>query len=313
MDGDWMVRLAQALADAKSRRDVPAAMRLFAPSMILEVPAFGVTARGLAQNEKALARFFTAFPDYAITLEGHACDGRTLACWGTARMTMTGDGFGVVPSGRRAELPVFIQFSFADGLIAGERFWFDLSELCAQSGVSADAVRQKLFRPRPDAPGSRIKALGEITTSHLLDMVVDLNPQLDIGSGPFGRRVLFGSAGGSFEGPRLRGDVLPGGGDWTLLRPGGAMTLDVRLTLRTDDGALLHMTYGGRWLIPPELRGEIADPARRHQVDPAKYYFRTNPVFETGAKEYAWLNDIVCVGSGYLVPGGVGYKVCQVI
>jgi predicted ester cyclase len=60
-------------------------------------------------------------------------------------MTMTGDRFGVSPTGRRAELPVFIQFTFKDDLIASERFCFDLSELCAQSGVSTDAVRRKLF------------------------------------------------------------------------------------------------------------------------------------------------------------------------
>jgi hypothetical protein len=40
---------------------------------------------------------------------------------------------------------VFIQFTFSDELIASERFFFDLSELCAQSGVSTDAVRRKLF------------------------------------------------------------------------------------------------------------------------------------------------------------------------
>jgi hypothetical protein len=60
-------------------------------------------------------------------------------------MTMTGDRFGVKPNGRRAVLPVFIKFAFKDDLIASERFFFDLSELCAQSGVSADAVRGTLF------------------------------------------------------------------------------------------------------------------------------------------------------------------------
>jgi hypothetical protein len=60
-------------------------------------------------------------------------------------MTMTGDRFGVVPNGRRAEVPVFIQFAFKDDRIARERFFFDLSELCAQSGVSADTVRHKIF------------------------------------------------------------------------------------------------------------------------------------------------------------------------
>ncbi|WP_433186977.1 DUF3237 domain-containing protein [Actinoallomurus sp. CA-150999] len=160
---------------------------------------------------------------------------------------------------------------------------------------------------------SRVKPVGDIATVRLFDMVVDLDPRLDIGSGPYGRRIMFGSAGGSFDGPRLRGEVLPGGGDWALFRPDGSMSLDVRLTLRTHDGALVHMTYGGRWVTPPELRGDMADPAKRSQVDPAHYYFRTNPLFETGADQYGWLNDIVCVGSGYLVEGGIAYKVSQVM
>jgi hypothetical protein len=158
----------------------------------------------------------------------------------------------------------------------------------------------------------RVKAVGEIETTHLFDMVVDLDPPLNIGNGPVGQRILFGAAGGTFDGPKLRGDVLPGGGDWTLFRPDGSMTLDVRLTLRTHDSALVYMTYGGRWTIPPELRDDLADPARKHRVDPALYYFRTTPLFETGAQQYAWLNDIVCVGSGYLVEGGVAYKISQV-
>jgi Protein of unknown function (DUF3237) len=99
--------------------------------------------------------------------------------------------------------------------------------------------------------------------------------------------------------------VLPGGGDWTLFRADGTMTLDVRLTLMTDDGALVHMTYGGRWVTPSEVRSDMADPAKRYRIDPARYYFRTNPLFETGAESYEWLNDIVCIGSGYLIEGGI--------
>ncbi|MGI5170666.1 ester cyclase [Spirillospora sp. CA-253888] len=145
MEDDRMVELAWALAVAKSRQDVPAAMRLLHPEMVLECPAFGITARGPAENETALRRFFASFPDYSVVLQGHAASGDALVCWGTVQMTMTGDRFGVVPDGRRAELPVFLQFAFRDDLIAGERFFFDLSELCAQSGVSTDAVRRKLF------------------------------------------------------------------------------------------------------------------------------------------------------------------------
>lgn len=145
MDGHRMFELTQALAVAKSRQDVPAALKLLHPDMVLETPAFGTRASGLAENEKALTRFFASFPDYNVVLQGHAGNGDTLTCWGTAQMTMTGDRFGVDPNGRRAELPVFIQFTFTGDLIGGERFFFDLSALCAQSGVSTDAVRRKLF------------------------------------------------------------------------------------------------------------------------------------------------------------------------
>jgi steroid delta-isomerase-like uncharacterized protein len=137
--------LVQALAEAKSRQDVPAALRLLHPDMLLETPAFGTHAQGLAANAEVLTRFFATFPDYEVTLDGNASDGSSLVCWGTARMTMTGTRLGVEPNGQRATLPVFIQFRFEDERIAYERFFFDLSTLCAQSGVSTDAVRRRLF------------------------------------------------------------------------------------------------------------------------------------------------------------------------
>jgi len=155
----------------------------------------------------------------------------------------------------------------------------------------------------------RVRDVGEIKTELLFDVVIDLDPPLHIGGG----RTLFGAAGGTFEGPRLRGEVVAGGGDWAVFRPDGTMVLDVRLTLRTHDDALVHMTYSGRWATPPDLRVDLADPAARHRIDPARYYFRTNPLFETGAERYTWLNDVVCVGSGYLVEGGIAYQVSQVL
>jgi predicted ester cyclase len=154
MNGDRMFELAQALAAAKSRQDVASATTLLHSEMILETPAFGTTARGLAENEAVLRRFFVSFPDYDVRLQGHVSNADTLVCWGTVQMTMTGDRFGVTPNGRRAELPVFIQFAFKDDLIAGERFFFDLSELCAQSGVSTDAVRQRIFGHAAAAPAA---------------------------------------------------------------------------------------------------------------------------------------------------------------
>jgi predicted ester cyclase len=145
MTRDRMFELAQALAVAKSRQDVPAALKVLHPNMVLECPPLGTVARGLAENETALTRFFTSFPDYDVELQDHAGNQDSLVCWGRARMTMTGDRFGVVPDGRRAQVHVFIQFRFEDDLIVGERFFFDLAALCAQSGVSTDAVQRRLF------------------------------------------------------------------------------------------------------------------------------------------------------------------------
>ena len=84
MHGDRMVELARALARAKSQQDVPAAMALLHRDMVLKAPAFGTTARGLLANEQALTRFFASFPDYEVALQGHASDGDTSICWGSA-------------------------------------------------------------------------------------------------------------------------------------------------------------------------------------------------------------------------------------
>ncbi|KHL18075.1 UNVERIFIED_CONTAM: hypothetical protein LK11_08560 [Mumia flava] len=126
----------------------------------------------------------------------------------------------------------------------------------------------------------------------LFDIVVDLEQPLSFGRGPQGRRILFGAAGGSFVGPRMRGTVSPGGGDWTTFDDDGTMRLDVRLALVTDDGARILATYHG-------VR--------------AGDYFRTVVRFETGAEPYAWLNEVVALGSGYLVDDGVAYRVEHVL
>jgi len=154
MNDNRMYELAQQLAIAKSRQDVPAALKLLHEDMLLETPAFGTSARGLVANELVLKRFFLSFPDYEVVLKNHANNKNTLICWGTVRMTMTGERFGVIPSGQRCEIPVFIKFTFKDDLIASEQFFFDLSALCAQSGVSTDTVREKIFVKATAAPAT---------------------------------------------------------------------------------------------------------------------------------------------------------------
>lgn len=144
-----------------------------------------------------------------------------------------------------------------------------------------------------------------IATEHVFDARIRLAAPERIGAGPFGMRTVFVVEAGTFEGPRLRGEVLPGGGDWLLSSP-GHNELDVRGTLRTDDGALLHLYYHGILRAPDDVGARVM---AGEDVDPSAYYFRTAPRFETGSEKYAWLNTAVCVAYGYFGPGRVGYRV----
>jgi hypothetical protein len=133
----------------------------------------------------------------------------------------------------------------------------------------------------------------------------------DIGATPRGARRFYPVVSGSFEGPRLRGEVLPDGGDWLLLRPDGVLEQDVRLTLKTDDGAFIYVRYAGMRHGSPEVMARLA---QGEVVDPSEYYFRVAPVFETGAERYAWLNNILAVGVGErLPPNVVRYSVFQIL
>ncbi len=150
----------------------------------------------------------------------------------------------------------------------------------------------------------------DIKTEPLFETHIDLAPPEQIGDGPFGRRSVFVVTGGTFEGPKLRGTLLPGGGDWLLSLPNGAGELDVRATMRTDDGALILITYHGVVDVAPDVARRIF---AGEDVDPSEYYFRTAPRLETGHEAYAWLNRTVCVGSGWFAPNKVGYRVFRVL
>lgn len=131
-----------------------------------------------------------------------------------------------------------------------------------------------------------------------------------IGAVPHGTRTTVPIAGGQFEGPRLRGKILPGGGDWLLLRADGVLELDLRVTLETDDGALIHMASFGLRHGPPDV---IAAIARGEHVDPSTYYFRTCPRFETAHAKYAFLNRLIAVASGDRRPEGPIYTIDEIL
>jgi hypothetical protein len=152
-----------------------------------------------------------------------------------------------------------------------------------------------------------------IATEFLFGLDVEVEtPPIRVGQTPLGTRVIANITGGSFEGPRLRGRVLRSGADWAVVHSDGSLTIDVRLCLETEDSSVIYMSYGGRMVVPPELMAQIVVPESGSPPDPGDFYFRTNPLFETGAAEYAWLNSVVAIGTGWMTPHGVAYDVFAV-
>ena len=150
-----------------------------------------------------------------------------------------------------------------------------------------------------------------IQTRHLLTLTIEVPRVVDLGATPNGHRRIATVGGGSFVGERIRGTIQPSpGGDWLLLRPDGALVLDVRLTLETDDAQLIYMTYRGLRHGPADV---IARLNRGEPVDPASYYFRTTPVFETASTKYDWLNRVVSVATGRREASGPIYEVYEVL
>ena len=119
-----------------------------------------------------------------------------------------------------------------------------------------------------------------------------------VAGGPLGTKVAVTVSGGTFVGPKINATTPEGvaGGDWLTILADGRFSLDVRLSLRTDDGADIYVTYTG--FGTPSDDGPAA--------------IRTAPRFETGDERYAWLNGLFCVAIGETTPEGVTYEVYAV-
>ena len=152
--------------------------------------------------------------------------------------------------------------------------------------------------------------LREVRTRPLFVMRLDVRPLQIVGRTPGVHRRIGVVPGGAFEGERLSGDVIDGGSDWQAVRGDGSTTLDVRLVLKTTDGALIGMTYRGVRHGPPQV---IARLEQGEVVDPATYYFRIAPLFETASVEYMWINNVVALGIGHRRADGPLYSIFEVL
>jgi hypothetical protein len=175
--------------------------------------------------------------------------------------------------------------------------------LTAAAGVAATPALiagndpAKAATPRdPQSAASTATPDDKLQSELLLDLVFDKGQANSVGSIGV-NRVVVPVLGGTFEGPKLKGTVTGPGGDWIVVRPDGSSVLDLRILLQTDDAQKIYMTSRGIAYTTPE----------------GALFARIQPVFETGAAKYTWLNNVVAVGVFRPVPGKVAYRIYRIL
>jgi len=150
----------------------------------------------------------------------------------------------------------------------------------------------------------------ELKSEFLFEMNVYLNAAQFVGPVLKGTRVISPVKEGIVKGEKISGKLLvSGGADWGLIVDSTTFKLDVRGTIQTDDGALIYMTYSG-YIHADAKKFAMIFSGKANEVSPSDYYFRTNPVFETGSPKYAWLNHTVAIGVGRIpVNGNIVYRI----
>ena len=144
----------------------------------------------------------------------------------------------------------------------------------------------------------------------ILVIRAELADILKFGATPYGERRIINILGGTVEGPKLKGKILPGGADWQIVRADGVVHLEARYTVETDSGGLILVNSEGYRHGPAEVMARLA---RDETVDPSLYYFRAFMRFETADPTAAFLNRILAIGYGAREHQAVRIEVHEVL
>ena len=142
-----------------------------------------------------------------------------------------------------------------------------------------------------------------ITTEYLMTLYAPLDPPQKIDDS---LTIYNVGAGGWVKGPKIKGMLIAPGADWIRLMPGGNLRQDVRLTIKTDDGALIYLTYNG---IISRSKEVAKRAASGDLLTSADEYFLMAPTMETSSQAYVWLNHVQCVGKMIEVKTGDNFFV----
>lgn len=144
----------------------------------------------------------------------------------------------------------------------------------------------------------------------LMRMHVRLKKPVPVGIGSKGNRIVADISGGTFDGDRLKGEVLPSGADWVVIDSDNVGRLDVRATLRTDDDVNIYVEYNGIIHFNEATYDSLAG---RKEANFGDTYFVTQPRFETGVERYKWLNQIMVIAEGRALHDAVEYQMFEVV
>jgi Protein of unknown function (DUF3237) len=152
--------------------------------------------------------------------------------------------------------------------------------------------------------------LPEPKLEFIFEAKVTLDPVHELGITTYGKRRIIPINGGTFQGPNMKGVVVPGGADWQTVRADGSADLEARYTLKTDDGVLIYIQNKGVRHAKPEV---LTRMAKGEKVDPSEYYMRTAATFEVAEGKYAWLNKAVVISTGARMSDHVLLKFYKVL
>jgi hypothetical protein len=140
------------------------------------------------------------------------------------------------------------------------------------------------------------------------DVRARLGPLEDHGMTRAGHRrvvpIIDGQVSGLFE-----AEILPGGADWQVVRPDGAIEIEARYSARTPAGEFVYIQTSGVRSGPPPILEALL---RGEAVDPSEYYFRVAVRLETCAPRLTALERSIFVASAIREAERVSYTAYRV-
>ena len=168
-----------------------------------------------------------------------------------------------------------------------------------------------MIKPPQYIPDSISPIPETVAIKHVFDIHYGLRGPIDIGNCPSGRRMFFSTSGGVFEGPDIKGKILPDGVDWILTGTNLVSNVDAGVLMQTDDGVVIMARWLGKVRAEPGVLASITDPDKRGDIAASSVYFRTTPVFETSSEKYSWLMQSTFIASAQFTKEGICYRVMR--